>query len=59
MPGQVLDRGRHLVAAEVGPAESDTEIRQSRFQGEVDLVAGVKSDSDAGDLTANCALCVH
>ena len=29
------------------------------FECEIDLIAGVKTDSDAGNLTANGALCVH
>ena len=58
-PGQVLHGRRHLVVAEVGPAEPDAEIGRRRLQRKVDLVAGVKTDSDTGNLATKCALCVH
>jgi hypothetical protein len=58
-PRQVVNGRRHFVIAQIGPAKANAEIRRRGFQCEVDLVAGVKPDSDAGDVTTNCALCVH
>ena len=57
--GQVVHRRRHLVIAEIGPAETDAEISRRRLQRKRDLVAGVKTDSDAGNGATKCALCVH
>ena len=57
--GQMVHRRRHLVVAQVGPAEPDAEVGRRRLQRKVDLVAGVKTDSDAGNLAAKRALCVH
>ena len=56
---QVVHRRRHLVIAQIGPAETDAEIGGGRLEREIDLVAGVKTDSDAGNLATKCALCVH
>ena len=56
---QVVHGRRHFVVAEIGPAEPDAEVGRRGLQRKVDLVAGVKTDSDAGNLTAKCALCVH
>ena len=56
---QVMHRRRHLVIAEVRTTKPDAEIGRGRFQGEVDLVAGMKTDSDTGNLTTNGTLCVH
>ena len=56
---QVVHRGRHLEVAEIGPAETDAEVGGRRLQRKRDLVAGVKTDSDAGDVATKCALCVH
>ena len=59
MPARLLHGRRHFVIAQIGPAEADAEIGRRGLQREVDLVAGVKTDSDAGNLTTKCALCVH
>ena len=59
MPARLLHRGRHLVIAQIGPAEADAEVRRRRFQRKLNLVAGVKTDSDAGNLATKCTLCVH
>ena len=48
---EVLHRGRHLVIAEVGAPETDAEVGRRRLERERDLVAGVKTDSDAGNLS--------
>ena len=58
-PGQVLHSGRYFVIAQIGAAKTNTEIRWRGLEREVDLVAGVKTDSDAGNLPTYCALCVH
>ena len=58
-PGQVVHRSRHLVIAQIGTPETDTEIRGSGLECKVDLVAGVKTNSDARNLTTKCTLCVH
>ena len=56
---QVVHRRGHLVVAEIGPAKPDAEVGRRRLECEIDFVAGVKTDSDAGNLTTNCPLCVH
>ena len=58
-PGQVVHRGRHFVIAQIGTPETDAEIRDGGLECKVDLVAGVKTDSDARNLTTKCTLCVH
>ena len=55
----VLHIGRHLVVAKVGPPEADAEVDRSRLQGQLNLVAGMKADSDTGNGSTKCALCVH
>jgi hypothetical protein len=45
--------------AEIGAAKPDTEDCRGRLQGQIDLVAGVKTDSYAGYVTAKRSLCVH
>ena len=57
--GEVVHRGGYLVIAEVGPSKTDAEIGRGRLQCEVHLVAGVKTDSDAGYLSTERTLCVH
>ena len=47
------------MAAQVGTAEPDAEISRCWFECEIDLVAGVKTDPDARNLTTKCTLCVH
>ena len=59
MPARLCTRRRHLEVAEIGAAETDAEIGRRGLQRERDLVAGVKTDSDAGDVTTKCPLCVH
>jgi hypothetical protein len=54
-----VDSRRHFVIAQIGAAKANAEIRWRGFQGEIDLVPGVKSDSDARNMTTKCALCVH
>ena len=56
---QVVHRRRHLVIAQIGAAETDAEVRRRGLECEIDLVAGVKTDSDAGYLATKCPLCVH
>jgi len=56
---QVVDGGRHLEIAEVGPTKTDPVVSRRRFQRKVDLVAGVKTDSDTGDGATKCTLYVH
>jgi hypothetical protein len=46
-PRQVVHRGRYFVITQIGTPEADAEIRDSRFKCEVDLIAGVKTNSDA------------
>ena len=58
-PRQVVHRGGHFVVAQIGPPETDAEIRDSGFKSEIDLVAGVKPDSDARNLSTKRTLCVH
>ena len=48
--GKVLHRRGHFEIAQICTAEADAEIRRRRLQREVDLVAGVETDPDAGDL---------
>ena len=57
--GQMLNGGRYLVVAEIGPAEADPEIGRGRLQREMNLVAGVKADPHTGDWASKCTLCVH
>ena len=59
MPARCVHRGRHFVIAQIGTAEPDAEIRRRGLERKVDLVAGVKTDSDAGNLATKCTLCVH
>ena len=56
---QMMHRRRHFVVAEIGPAEPDAEIGRRRLQRKRDFVAGVKTDSDAGNLATKRSLCVH
>jgi len=56
---EMMDGRRHFKGSEVGPAETNPEVRRRGLECEIDLVAGVKADSDAGNLTAKGALCVH
>jgi hypothetical protein len=35
------------VITQIGAPEADAKIRDSRFKREIDLIAGVKTDSDA------------
>ena len=55
-PGRILnsaemrDRRRNLEAAEVGPLEADAVVGRRRLQRQRDLVAGMKTDSGAGNL---------
>jgi hypothetical protein len=56
---QVVHRRGHLVVAQIGAAKTDTEVRRGGLECEIDLVAGVKPNSDAGYLATNRPLCVH
>ena len=56
---EVVHGGRHLVIAEIGTAETNAEVRRRGLQRELYFVARMKTDSDAGDLATNRALCVH
>ena len=56
---QVVHRRRHFVVPHVGPAEPDAEIGGRGLEREVDLVAGMKTDSDTGNLATKRTLCVH
>ncbi len=56
---EVLHRRRHFVIAEIGTPKPDAEISRCGFESEIDLVTGVKTDSDTGNLTTKRALCVH
>ena len=56
---QMIDGRRNLVSAQIGTAEANAEVRRRGFEREIDLVAGMKSDSDAGNLTTKRTLCVH
>ena len=64
-PGLILDAAevrdgrRNLEAAEIGPLETDAVVGRSRLQRQRDLVAGMKSDSGAGDGSAKGSLRVH
>ena len=45
--------------AQVGTAETDPEVRRRGLECEIDLIAGVKTNSDAGYLATKRPLCVH
>ena len=49
--GNLRDCGRNL-DSQIRAPEDNSGISERRFQGQRHLVAGVKSDSSAGDLTA-------
>ena len=57
--GEVVHRRRHFVIAQIGAAETDAEIRGRGLEREIDLIAGVKPDSDAGNVTTKRTLYVH
>ena len=59
MPARCVHRRRHFEIAQIGAAETDAEIGRRRLQRKRDLVAGVQTDSDAGNVAAKSALCVH
>ena len=59
MPPEVRHRGRNLETAEIGPLEADAVVGRRRLQRQRDLVAGMKSDSGAGDRSAKGSLSVH
>jgi hypothetical protein len=48
----MLHSGRHVVSAQIGAAETNAEIRCRGLQRKLDFIAGVKTYSDAGNLTA-------
>ena len=64
-PGLVLnaakmrDRGRNLEAPKVGALKPDAVVGGRRLERQGDLVAGMKTDSGAGDGSAEGALRVH
>src|SRR5262245_22966605 len=58
-PGEVLHGGWDLMVAEVAPAEPNPESRRRRLERELNLVAGVKTNSNTGDGTAEGSLYVH
>ena len=59
MPARLLHRGGHFEIAQIGPAEADAEVGGGWLEREIDLVAGMETDSDAGDRTTKRTLCVH
>ena len=59
MPARLCTVAGTSWSPEIGPAETDAEIRRRGLQRKLDLVAGVKTDSDARDLATKCTLCVH
>ena len=56
---EMRDGGRNLEAAEVGTLKPDAVVGRSRLQRQRDLVAGMKTDSGAGDGSAKGTLSVH
>ena len=56
---QVLHRRRHLEVTDVRAPEPDAEIGSRWLQRKRDFIAGVKTDSDARDGTAECPLDIH
>ena len=53
---EVMHGRRHFEVAEIGPAKPNAEIGRRRLEREIDLVAGVKTNSDAGDMSAKRTL---
>ena len=56
---QVRDGGRNLEPAKIASLEPDAVVGRRRLQRQGDLVAGMKSDSGAGDRSAKGALSAH
>ncbi len=48
--GKIVHGRRHLEIAEVGPAKTDAEVRRGGLERQIDLVTGVKPNSDAGNV---------
>src|SRR5260370_22556182 len=58
-PGEIVDRRRHLVIAQIRAAKTDAEISRGGSQRKTDSIAGVETNSIAGDRATKCALYVH
>ena len=58
-PRQIVHGRGHFVIAQIDATEPDAEISRCRLEGEIDLVAGVKTDSVTRNLTTKRTLCVH
>ena len=52
-------RRRNLEAAQVGTLETDAVVGRRRLERQRDLVAGMQTDSGAGDGSSKCSLSVH
>jgi hypothetical protein len=50
---------RHFELTAIGATKTDPEVGRGRLEGKRYFVAGVKTYSDAGNLTTKSALCVH
>ena len=58
-PAQMRNGCGNLQTAQVAALKADAVISRRRFQRQRDFVAGMKSDSGAGDVTTKGALSVH
>ena len=59
MPARCCTVAGTSQTAQVGPPEADAEVGRRGLQREVDLVAGMETDSDTRNLAAKGTLCVH
>jgi hypothetical protein len=55
----VADIRGHLEAAEIGTAETDTEVGGGGLEGQGHLLARMETNPGTGDWSTKCPLCVH